>query len=235
MRKIILLSLIMIGCAHKGPSAQRNSYRFLIAGQSNSVSPAQGDFSSYFSQTGRVTLNDYYRDPTRFFVPTSTDTLNSAVSWICLGDLFVKPSRFHIVGRGGTSTRQWVDTLYVNITEALQENDYDAVLWVQGESDAGIISEEETLENMRIIISRSRAVKDIPWYVAIDGMLREPTRRAQERLIQEGYAKRGADLDRIRLEHPEYWEAGLGELERLDGHKMHARLWYEILKTEMGE
>jgi len=175
-------------------------------------------------------INDYYNAPFNFFVPLKDHQINGGITWIALGDLFSKPTFFNNVAVGGTSTQQWVEKYINRVLDALAIADYDAILWVQGESDTGLkIPSQTTYNNMVTIISRSNQVRPRPWYVAIDGPGSD-TRAAQERLVHDGYAYRGVDLDQLRKEHPEYWDKGIGEIERLEGHKAHAKMWYDILK-----
>lgn len=206
----------------------------LIAGQSNGVSPAQGDFSSAFSTTGRVQLNDYYSYVDDVFrVPTNSAPMTGGVAWIFLGDLLPGNSTFNVIARGGTSSQQWVETHVTRLVEALSNRKYDAVLWIQGESDFGALGGDKTYSNMRFIMDKADAAQKVPWFVAIDGMrYRTVTSAAQQRLVDECRAYRGADIDVLRLEHPEYFGDGLGEFENEAGLRGHAKAWYDVLTKE---
>lgn len=232
---LFVMSLVLlVGCAGSGRSLKFSaSPRFLIAGQSNSVSPAQGH-PWYYSQTGRVTLNDYYNG-NAMRIPTASDPMQGSISWIYLGDYLNRDVTFMNVGVGGTSTKKWNDYLYLRITEQLEQGEFDALLWVQGESDIGEhFSEEETYSNMVSIINKTRAVKhNLVWFVAINSMKPDlknnSVRRAQLRVIEQGYALRGPDLDVIR-ENPEWVETSGAEYVG-EGLREHGRLWFEILSN----
>jgi hypothetical protein len=220
--------------------------QFLIAGQSNSVSPGNGAAPIY-SQTGLVTINDWYVNRYTFRVPTASDPNTSGYTWVNLGDQMNREVFFNLVGNGGTSTRQWVEKYHTNIVNALKEKHYSALIWVQGESDAGLkISAEESYQNLKWIINESRTIQpDLIWYVALDGFTIQggsavgPAREAQKRIIAEGLARPGADLDAVRMWHPELFQgncpidpAMCGELEG-NGFAYYASMWKTVLEKDM--
>lgn len=212
---------------------------FLIAGQSNSVSPANGAAPIY-SQTGKVTINDYYNNRYVLRVPTASDPQDSGFTWIYLGDLLNREVSFNVVGNGGTSTKQWVEKYHENIVKALNVSHYTAVLWVQGESDAGLhMTAEESYQNLKWVINESRTIQPgLIWYVALDGYTIEngqavgPAREAQKRLIAEGWAREGADLDALRILHSTTFEPSFGELTGA-GFQEYAAMWKTILEKDM--
>lgn len=226
---ILTLLVFMSGC---GSDGGKNYPRFLVAGQSNSVAPANGAAPTW-PRNGLVTINDYYHDRYQFRIPTQADPNDSGYTWIDLGDLMGEPVFFNLVGNGGTSSRQWVDTYDENILKALAVTPYTAVLWVQGESDRGLgISAEESYSNLKTVIERSRAVQPgLPWYVALDGGSVDggPARTAQLRLIQEGIALAGPDIDELRKDHSNF-EADLSEFQG-PGFQRHAQAWFQILRA----
>jgi hypothetical protein len=177
MRLLPALILITLSACGKGASFTADTPapfpaqpRFLVAGQSNAVSPAQSH-PNHYSSTGTVWINDYYNG-NAIRVPTQAEPMSGGISWIYLGDMMNRPVTFYNVARGGRSSRRWRYEYLPLILEALSRDHYDAILWVQGESDVvEKISGEETYENMRAIIEASRAVQPgIEWYVAVDSL-----------------------------------------------------------------
>ena len=88
---------------------------------------------------------------------------------------------------------------------ALQNNEFDAVLWHQGESDWGEkITEEESYQNMKEIILRSREIQPgLKWFIALNSNLGAPEdapiRNAQKKIISEHLALIGPDTDSSNL------------------------------------
>jgi hypothetical protein len=241
--RYIFILLLIIGCANNS-DGRRNDPVFLIAGQSNSVSPAQGDISSCYSTEEKVFVNDFYSDnhPKGYFgtelrIPTQNNPMKGGCVWIYLGDLFNRKVTFNIVGEGGTSTRQWIDYYHEGMVNALKARYYDAIIWVQGESDQGLgISEDETYNNMLALINESRQIQPgIIWYVALDGMsvnLDGNPRKAQLRLINEHIVKQGVDIDELRKNRPSCFDSRLVHFSGSIGLHAHAQSWYDILKND---
>lgn len=236
---LIILTMGLVGCG-ADPSNKKTigELKFLIAGQSNSVSSAD-QHPPMVSSTGLVTINDYHRNQSRFFTPTVLDPSPAGVSWIHLGDLLNRKVTFNIVGEGGTNTEMWVgrsapylgdQALYLRIQNALMQQRYDAVLWVQGESDLiNGLGEELSYQNLRFIIEESRRVQPgLVWFVALNSLSSAVednfVRRAQKRIIAEGIAFEGADLDPIH-------RGGLGGVDLVGSDlEWHGQAWFEILK-----
>lgn len=232
---LLILTLLMIGCAESHPRDLKlpPSPRFLIAGQSNGVSPAQSH-APYWSQTGRVTVTDIYHGK-GLRIPTSANPMDGSIAWIYLGDYLNRDVTFVNIAIGSQSTRKWRYQHFVDVMEpSLRSQRFDAILWVQGESDRGeFFTEQETYENMKWLIQSSQKIQPLlQWVVAIDSNRWDtkdnPTRRAQKRIIAEGLAFQGPDLDTIR-ENPAWVEASGDEFVG-DGLREHGRLWYEVLK-----
>lgn len=242
MKKIIVLnmfSMFLMGCGLERSETPILKFsdkpRFLIAGQSNSVSRAD-QHPAHYSSTGLVQINDIYTaTPTELFVPTPSRPSMAGVAWIYLGDKLNREVTFRLVGEGNTTSRYWKSTLYQRIQNALLNENFDAILWVQGESDIMEgIPEQETYENMRFIILESRKVRaGIKWFVALDSNKGLPddnrVRRAQRRIIAEGLAFAGPDVDPIH-NNPAYTDASGGDFAG-DGLRVHGELWYEVLKN----
>lgn len=210
----------------------RPSPKFLVAGQSNGVSAAQGH-APYWSQTGLTKVTDYYNGKVQR-VPTQADPVNSSIAWIYAGDFLNRQVEFVNIAKGGQSSTKWNEVHFENeMRPKLEADTFDAVLWIQGESDYGEhIDEETTYQNMKSIITKSRLIKsDLFWIIAQNSYKTVPkensVRRAQCRIIEEGLSFRGPDTDKLR-DNPAYVETDLGEFVG-EGLKEHGRLWAEIL------
>lgn len=236
--KYLILLLALTACGNTNGVVDygfKDSPTFLIAGQSNSVSPAQSH-PPYYSQTGRVTINDYYNGNT-MRIPTASDPINSGICWIYLGDFMNRDVTFVSVGAGNTSTTKWKNYLYQNILDALKVQEFDAVLWVQGESDfAEGISESETYQNMKFVIEQSRLVQPgLKWFVALDSALTSPidnrVRLAQKRIIREGLAFQGPDLDQTLRTNIDWMQGDPTKGNEFvgEGLRQHGLQWFKTL------
>lgn len=216
----------------------------LVAGQSNGVSPAQG-VGPQASSTGRVYIQHKYQGQPVQFVPSPGNESMISISWIYLGDMIARERKLtvHIinVAAGNTSTRKWKDYLYSRIDEAMASYPIGLVLWVQGESDyEDEISNEESYANLKWVIEHSRKIRNVSWYVAIDTVPTDPSKdwlgtndrvvKAQERVINEGLARRGPNL--MDLHTPGMAESTLGEFQGY-GLMEHANRWFQILRADI--
>lgn len=213
--------------------------RFLVAGQSNSVSTAQ-QHPDYFSQTGLPLMNDpdHDNDPTvaplTLRVPTAIEPFHSSIAWIYMADFLSAPMTIVNVGQGNTTTRKWRQYLHKRILTELAQHHYDAILWVQGESDIGEkVPFDETCSNLKFIIKESRKIDpNISWYIALDSAGNQPdnnsVRSAERAVVAQGWALQGPDTDSLRT-NPNFVETGLGEFVG-DGLREHGRMWYDVLK-----
>jgi hypothetical protein len=233
MRVLIFVVLILTACSKGTPFRLSKNPSFLIAGQSNSVSPAQ-EHEPYWSQTGMVSINDIYQSdvPT---IRTQNNPSSSGIAWIYLGDTLNRPVTFYNVGQGNTSSRKWREYLYLRILERLQSEHYDAILWVQGESDVlEGLTEAEIVNNLKFIINKSKEIDpEIVWFIAINSSRKappdNPVTLAQAAIIENGLAFHGPNLDVIR-KNPE-WMEEVGDEFVGEGLREHGLLWYEILKN----
>jgi hypothetical protein len=231
-RAFIAAPAILYGCS---PAVVKlpASPKFLVAGQSNAVCPAQ-EHPHYWSQTGRVTVTDYYHGMVRR-IPTRDNPMDGSIVWIYTGDMLERDVTFVNVARGAQNTHKWLhEHLEGRLKPAMAKEKFDAVLWVQGESDwLENFTEEQTYTNMRKLIIGSRKLQgNIPWFVAINSAHTEPpenrVRKAQKRIIAEGLALAGPDLDSIR-ENPAWVEKTRIEYVG-EGIKEHGRRWAETLR-----
>lgn len=216
----------------------------LVAGQSNAVSDISNVEPSpplVYSVTGRVTVVHAFHYEESNGIPTQAKPLRHSAAWIHLGDMIVTQTGRSVkvvnISHGGTSTREylvWKEEMQ-NTIATLKP---DFVLWVQGESDTmqGIPT-EESYSNMKQIIGDT--YKQAHWFIALDGYC--PTdmsgiRETQRRLIAEGIATQGPDIDRMRGMHREWFDydalpvrAGGGAEFANDGLLEHAKAWLIIL------
>lgn len=249
---VALLPVLLTGCellnhnsTHLTLSAKQsqiNSATFLIAGQSNGVSGAQ-ETVPVASVTGQVT--SCYTGVLPCAIPTVSNPSPYSIAFIKMADMisqvFNIPVTLVNVSHGNTSSRDWVQQgLYQNILAELRQREFTAVLWVQGESDSNqYIGTEETYQNMKLIIQKSRDIQpNLLWYVALDGFQAPNAHTAQQRLIDEGIALKGPDLDAMRASNPEWFETGLfngtggAELVGEAGLTGHAKAWFNSLNAD---
>jgi len=212
----------------------------LVAGQSNAVSGGQGDLLTYYSQTGKTKVTDYYgnQGPAGVeLIPTVTTQIGGSISWIFCGDFLNRNVTFVNIAVGGRSTTSWNNIYYAsNMVPKLNSAEvYDAIIWVQGESDVGEgISEATTYANMKDMIQKSRTIRPgIRWIVALNSFTttpaENPTRKAQRRIIYEGLADLGPDTDVLRL-NPAYVESGGAEFANYAGFQAFGQVWADNLK-----
>ncbi len=235
---IAMLFMGLLGCS--GGNFQTRKFsaspKFLISGQSNAVSPAQSH-APYYSQTGLVMITDIYGGR-GLRIPTQADPTDSGIAWIYLGDMMNRPVTFDNIARGNTSTRVWKNELFgERMVPALTASEYDAILWVQGESDIGEhFDGEETYQNLKWLILESRKIRPgVEWYIAINSAKTTPrensVRIAEKRIIADGLAHQGPDTDAMR-DNPAWMETTFGEFVGA-GLQEHGRLWYEVLKNRL--
>lgn len=221
---------------------------FLVAGQSNVLS-VPFNLAPPASKTGLVSVNirkeepdpDLLSDPDfhAFIIPTPNRTLQANACWIICGDLlaehFKEPIGFVNVATSNTSSELWKPDgrCFSHLEAALKARPYAAVLWGQGESDIiDKLPEETSYRNMKGMIEASRAIRlGIPWIVALDSLDigvpydELPVRRAQRRILAEGLALQGPDMDRIRENKSWVGVADFGG----GGILRVGELWYEPL------
>ncbi|MDE0707793.1 MAG: hypothetical protein OSB33_02475 [Candidatus Poseidoniales archaeon] len=152
---------------------------FIVAGQSNSANHGE-----YPLTPTDPRVSTWGPDGWRFgHDPQPAATGNSGSPWPVLGDLLANrydvPIGFLSVGYGGTQVDRWVpaeNDLFPRITEALdavQPSGARAILWHQGESNAGGTTTENYAEMMAAVVLGSRAHTgvEIPWFLARVGFV----------------------------------------------------------------
>lgn len=207
--------------------------KFLIAGQSNGMSPPQDGAKPAWSRTGRVTVSDIYHGMVRR-IPTKDKPMDGSLCWIELGDLMERDVTFVNISRGSQSSERWVSKwLHELMNPALRAERFDAVLWLGGESDwFEKRPADQIYSNMQRMIFSARAKQPgLPWFVALNSYRTSrdnPVRQAQQRLIDEGIVFAGPDLDPIR-DNPA-WVEKSGTEYAGDGLRVVGRYWYDALK-----
>lgn len=214
-----------------GSTQEDGDITLLIAGQSNAVAMATQGETTY-STTGMVVLVD--SDSGVETIPTQASPASTSLTWIHLGDKLASRTgrrvRIINVAIGSTDSTQWATMYASRISDAIARFQPNAVLWVQGEHDThNGFSTETTYQNLKAIIGHASGV---PFYVALDGFMpgmdREPVRTAQNRVINEGLALRGPDIDALRTPSNMEWT---GIHFSGQGFDAHAQAWFEILKN----
>ena len=152
---------------------------FIVAGQSNSAN--SGNVSLYPTDSR---VSTWSSDGWRFgHDPQPSATGNGGSPWPALGDLLANrydvPIGFLSVGYGGTKVDRWVpdaNDLFPRITaaiDAVQPSGARAILWHQGESNAGGTTTEDYAQMLGEVVlgSRAHAGYDIAWVVARVGFV----------------------------------------------------------------
>lgn len=214
---------------------------YVVAGQSNAVSPLQPDtYVPPMPPAGKVILSDYYRQGWKSFIDAGVTKPTAGIAWLHAGIALNRPYpvMFVIVARGNTSTEDWVYGRYgtlLNLETAWAMYQPKAILWHQGESDAGLnVPQATSFGNMDAIILSIRNVTTTPWVIAKNSTSSKPPapytswpiRSAQQDIIDKWpHVHLGPDTDQIRVP---------GEVEYMgDGMRLHGQLWAKRL-IELG-
>ncbi len=229
---LVIFLMFIVGCNSTGQSGPE--LKILVAGQSNATSLDRGDPYVY-SITGLVRANDFRHD-NAVRIPTPNDPMDSNLSWIRLGDLMSRPVMFMNIAQGGTTIDQWNTQFFNLIDEQVSMTKFDAVLWVQGETDFyNGTTESDYYNGLKALIEHSRVTDpSLKWFIAItsDGPDGNAIREAQLRLINDGIAFQGPDIDQAIRTNPAWTMDGTNGLQHIahDGHTQHAKLWFESLR-----
>jgi hypothetical protein len=241
----VLLLLFLVGCERnrlgiRMAAEETGDLILVTAGQSLADSETT---SPIWSELGKV---DITRQLTgEQFVPTQADPSYSYTTWISLGDFIARHNgrTTHVFNRswGGTSTRQWRENYNGTLSRLLhtiEQQKPHAVLWMQGETDNIVgISAEESYQNMRDIIHMSaRRSPQTLWYVAIEAgnvadIEGSASVQAQRRLVREGLAQTGVNVEEIRLDDSNRDVPGTGLHMSDKGNVVLAQAWFTVLKN----
>lgn len=217
------------------PLATGKDITILVAGQSNAVAEAIGPSDYASSATGRVTviLNGHPE-----VAPSAQSPINTSVTWVHLGDLIALETGHNVrilnVAIGSTNSDQWANNYASRIADFARTYNPDLIIWVQGENDTyqGFTT-DRTYANYVSILNQVRAATGAPFYCALDGWMpgMDPTavRNAQNRMINEGLMRRGADIDQLRKNASNM--DGPGIHFQGQGFMNHAQAWFNILKN----
>lgn len=219
---------------------------FITAGQSNSGSwgrPPQMVASDKVSVLTNGTWQ-IANDPQPNFDTPAFESPRGGSPWPILGDLLVRdlkvPVGFLGCAFGGSNSDSWSPggLHYECLRRALKivgPNGARAVLWHQGETDAGVTDladGKRYFSTLKDIISASRidAAWTIPWGIALATYLPEGSeensnqiRTAQERLGKEPNCFAGPDTDRFTGNKYRYDRVHFNE----NGLRAHAMGWRE--------
>ena len=223
---------------------------FICAGQSNSANFGEARLKS---TDDRVVSFDC-RTWSRCEDPQKGADGGGGSPWPVLGDLLARhldvPVAFASVGVGGTSVNFWQPgeegfaRLQAAIS-ALGGDGFRAVLWHQGESDAGggmAAADYESRLTNTITQSRKLAGRDFPWFIAKVSFcpdhwdqhpeMRDAIRSAQQSIWDRGIAFPGPDTDTLRA--PKYRSQDRIHFSEL-GLRTHAERWFALIWTKLFE
>lgn len=254
MRRFVLIVLLplLTGCDQwkkfatgtQSSSSSGAPISAVVFGQSNAVSPANGQILRY-SITGMVSVNDYYCDggdaysnPPKCFegmamvTPSERFPIRSNQTWLILGDMLYgltgRATIFYNTARGGSSTQQLLDRgEFENTLSVLRAHpEIKFLIWNQGEAETDPTG-NESYSNLKYMIERTKGIRpDLIWVIALNSN----GRMAQERLISEGLALQGPDIDLVRRRQSIELNNPSIEFEG-QGHEFHAQAWFEVLKS----
>ena len=221
---------------------------YVVAGQSNAVSPLQPDtyalppipegvvsLSMYYSPGGANTWMDRFRDAGTEPLGQGPGPYTAGVAWVFAALELNRPYPvgFVIVAHGNTSTEDWRTVYGATLMRAVARYRPKAILWHQGESDSipgDPVPRSESFANMNAVVASLRHVSMTPWVVAINSTSRPapkgysewPIRQAQRDIIATWpHVFEGPDTDTIRTP---------GEVEYLGpALEAHGRLWGQRL------
>jgi len=224
---------------------------FITAGQSNSVNYGNP------RQTSKEALSVYFdgKQFTPAADPIPDACGNGGTPWPILGDMLSRTTRAPVCFRSATvnwlRVREWIPGAGSGNIERLVERakwfgpaGFRAVLWVQGEADAGrpdFTPADEYAREAAAMINFSRLQLGWPvdWFVAgtcycppngaqdwKEGMA--AVLKAQKALWDKGVACRGPDTNDL-VGSPDYRHDGIHFGPR--GLLVHAERWYAVLST----
>jgi hypothetical protein len=215
---------------------------FVGAGQSNSTN--SGGDGKLEMETGMVSsfCGDFWgwvpaNDPQ----PGPHDFTQGGSFWPAFGDAMHRrlgvPIGVAVTGHGGTAVCQWqpggelFDWMMRRIL-LLGPGGFRAVMWHQGESDAGTPGEAYKFMLANVIRSSQQiAGWQFPWFVAhatyhnAQNPKWQQIRDAQEALWKEGIAEEGPDTDTLTGDNRDL--GGLGIHFSIKGLRAHGQMWAE--------
>jgi hypothetical protein len=220
---------------------------FVGAGQSNATNCGQfpttqtsGMVSSFSGSDWRIA-----DDPQ----PGCHDGTEGGSFWPAFGDaMFAKygvPIGVAVTGHGGTSVDEWqphgelFNWMMARIWQ-LGPLGFRGLLWHQGETDVAMSADEYAGKLARVIeVSNAAAGWEFPWFVAKvsyhspEAPSHPTTRKAHQRLWDEGIALEGPDTDILDGDHRDF--DGLGIHFSPKGCKAHGEMWTEKVAAYLDE
>jgi hypothetical protein len=207
---------------------------YVVAGQSNAVSPPQG-FPAKATVPGKVIVSDVYGQGVDTFLDAGADAPSSSTAWVHMGNYLDRtyPIMIVNVASGNTSTYDWthVAGLFSRLIDKVMLYKPRAILWHQGESDCTNPPRTDSFANMDVMVSSLLSVTSTPWVVATNstsypppsGYTHWPIRDAQTQLYTKwDHVYWGPDTDTIRKP---------GQVEFLgDDLRTHGILWGQVLQ-----
>lgn len=207
---------------------------YVVAGQSNAVSPLQpaGYVPARPSGAGKVIISDYYGQGMHSFVDSFNAPFTSpsfgGVAWIACGMALNRayPVMFVIIAKGNTSAHDWAYLYGGRIYFAWANYNPRAILWHQGESECTTPPAADSYTMLNAIVESLRQVAMTPWVIALNstsapppaGYNSWPVRSAQQQVVANWpHTRQGPDTDTIRTPgEPEFLGAAL---------QSHGQLW----------
>lgn len=216
---------------------------FVVAGQSN----AAGSCNALFSAVSPLARVGLIGDDGRIAWKRCADpqVANGGGSvWPLVGDALTQrlnaPVGFINLAVGGSGVRDWLPGTpnfgrLVEVLRRLQPQGARAVLWHQGESDAGMSADDYAAHLSAVIAAtRQAAGGDAPpWLVAQasfkDGRRYDGPRVGQRRVCESGLARPGPDTDQLDLDMRQPDRVHFNEA----GTRAAARLWTRAILAEI--
>lgn len=223
---------------------------YITCGQSNSANFGAGTPSAVDDRVSYMGLTSgnwiHADDPPE----NPSDSSGAGGSpWPKLGDLLSAdddvPVGFIPIGDGSSSVEDWTPAQndnYPNLQDAVQAfatNGFKAILWHQGERDAGTLytSQADYVSRLEIIINSSRtdAGWEVPWVVALVSYIRGDTNAvttaAQQQVIDENSKVFvGAATDSLGADYRKDIAHFTSE-----GLTAHAALWFDALDASFAD
>lgn len=222
---------------------------FVAAGQSNSTNYGEECSRQKSGMVASFAHNSWQlaQDP----LPGAHDVSQGGSPWLFFGDyLYEKlrvPIGIAITGHGGTQLKEWLPNaefygqgeekrgLFNWMMIRLQQLEIKgcrAVLWHQGESDAGNGTAQELYyERLKTVITtcRKQCGWYVPWFVALvsyrnpESGLDVSIREAQKKICADAIAFLGPDTDTLTDQNRDFQGAGIHF--SLRGLENHGQMW----------
>ncbi len=216
---------------------------FVVGGQSNAVSYIRGYDGQVlqYSPSGKVQVTDPRTARWEDLVTVTKDNpWDVSIAWFYCGEILSardgREVRFINTAQGGTSSEQWAidPDKYNRVLRAVSDFKADAVLWHLGETDDQLnFTEDQSYTNLKnLILAVRRTNPRTKFIMALNSAGTDPNRpirRAQQRLINEGYALQGPDTDILRTNSSIMSSDGLHFVG--DGFRQFGEMWANSIQN----